>query len=306
MFPFFQPSPPPAQHAAVVLPRHAVMAQPVPPGLHIRQVTAANYDAELDDIGSLLPGYPYIAVDTEYPGVVHRPPTDPEKRLIPPERYALVKANVDDVPIVQLGITLCNELGDAPVVHDSNGHPHEIAWEVTFSDFDARRDPHAPESVAFLRSRGLDFDQARAGGVSSAAFADKLAAVLSSAAPWREGELTWAAFGGAYDFGYLTKMLAGGRPLPETWHEFMGKATALLGGRVFDAKFMAENGESTDLSGGLRHVADILAVPRLFPARPFLAGRKSHTAGRIYTAMRRRVLYMDGGASFNCRLDGLH
>ncbi|WVZ53196.1 hypothetical protein U9M48_004170 [Paspalum notatum var. saurae] len=91
-----------------------------------------------------------------------------------------------------------------------SGCPHEIAWEVTFSDFNSSHDRHAAESVAFLWSRGLDFDQARARSVSSTAFVEKLVAALSSAASWCEGELTWAVFGGAYDFGYLIKMLAGG------------------------------------------------------------------------------------------------
>jgi hypothetical protein len=101
-------------------------------------------------------------------------------------------------------------------------------------DFD---DARRPESVAFLWLQGIDIDQARAHGVSSVAFAVKLAAVLS-ATPKRD-ELTWAAyFGGAYDFAY---MVAGGRPLPETWHKFMAEAKALLGGgRVFDMMWHCE------------------------------------------------------------------
>ena len=68
---------------------------------------------------------------------------------------------------------------------------------------------HAAESVAFLRSLGIDLDQARASGVSSAAFAAKLAAVLSASATPQRGQLTWVAFGGAYDFAYMVKMLTG-------------------------------------------------------------------------------------------------
>ncbi|RLN30893.1 hypothetical protein C2845_PM05G25230 [Panicum miliaceum] len=214
--------------------------------------------------------------------------------LPPPERYALLKANVDELPVVALDSS-------------DGGRPFEVAWEVTLSDFDARRDRHAPESVAFLRSRGVDFDQSRARGVASAAFAAKLAAVLSSAR--QRGELTWAAFGGAYYFAYVVKMLAGGRPLPGTWHEFAAQARALLGGRVFDAKYMAELCERADLCGGLRRVAASLSVPRKNspePAAACLAGRKSHSACRIYTAMRRRILYRDGGASHQGLIDGLH
>ena len=98
-------------------------------------------------------------------------------------------------------------------------------------------------------------------------------------------------FGGAYDFAYLVKMLAGGRPLPGTWHAFATQARALLGGRLFDAKYMAEHCERADLCGGLRRLAASLSVQRTnSPELPAacLAGRKSHSACRIYTAMRMR------------------
>jgi CCR4-NOT transcription complex subunit 7/8 len=286
------------------------MVPPQVPDLQVRPVTAANYETELDCIGFLLARYPYVAIDTEYPGTVHRPRPPwmaAERDLSPPERYALVKANVDEIPVVQLGITLCDWFGNVPTFADGDGRQHEVAWEVTFSDFDVHRHRHAPESVAFLQSRGLDFDHARARGVSSAAFAAMLAAVLSSPA-WRLEEVTWAAFGGAHDFAYLVKMLAGGRPLPGTWHEFAALAGDLLGGRVFDAKYMAEHCERTDLSGGgLRGVAASLRVRQDLPERPaWLAGRKSYVASRVFTAMRRRVMYRDGGASREGLIDGLH
>ena len=290
---------------------HAVAAPPVL-DVQVRPVTAANYEAELDAIGSLLASYPFVAIDTEYPGTVHRPPPGRSAaQLAPPEQYALVKANVDELTVVQLGLTLCDEYGNIPVALDGGGRPLEVAWEVTFSDFDARRDRHAPESVEFLRSSGIDFDRSRARGVASAAFAAKLAAVLSSAREQRRGgELTWAKFGGAYDFAYLVKMLAGGRPLPGTWHEFVAQARALLGGRLFDAKYMAEHCECADLCGGLRRVAARLSVQRRDSPEPpppaCLAGGKSHSACRIYTAMRRRILYRDGGASHQGLMDGLH
>ena len=61
--------------------------------------------------------------------------------------------------------------------------------------------------------------RARTDGGSSASFAAKLTVVLSPT-PWRN-ELDWVAFGGTYDFTYMVKILTGGRPLPETWHEFI-------------------------------------------------------------------------------------
>ncbi|RLM69405.1 hypothetical protein C2845_PM17G13920 [Panicum miliaceum] len=277
-------------------------------GLSIQLVTAANYEAELETIGALLRRFPVIAIDTEYPGTVHRSPAGlREGDLTPDERYALVKANVDELPVVRLGITLCDAGGNVPLVAGAgDGRPlQQRAWEFIFSDFDPLRDRHAPASVAFLRSRGVDFRLAREGGVRSPAFAARLAAVL---APARlRGDLAWAAFGGAYDFAYMVKMLSGGQPLPGTWHEFMAQAKALLGGRVFDGKYMAEHSGRPDLcGGGLRRVAARLGVPLPNLAPPCLAGPKSHTACGIYIAMRRHFWDHDHGACFDGLIDGFH
>ncbi|KAF8666005.1 hypothetical protein HU200_054094 [Digitaria exilis] len=264
-------------------------AMPAPPavGLTVTKVTAANLETELRVIAILLRRYPIIVIDTEYPGTVHRPP--PRRResdLSHGERYALVKANVDELPIVQLGITLCDAEGKLPLAMDAYGRTVEPIWEFTFSDFDMRHGRYAQESVAFLVSQGVDFDGARRDGVSSAVFATKFAAVV---APTRvRGDLTWVAFGGAYDFAYLVKMLSGSQPLPETLHEFMVWTRNLLGGRLFDAKYMAEHSGRADLCiGGLRRMASRLGTPVLDQEPPCLAGPKSHTTCRVYTAIRR-------------------
>ncbi|CAN6373266.1 unnamed protein product [Urochloa humidicola] len=302
-------------------------------GLEVRPVTAANYETELDQIGSLLPKFPVIVFDTEYPGVAHRPPPGRrESDLTPPERYALIKANVDEVPMLQLGITLCDADGNVPIFPDTGGPAgacYERAWVFTFSDFDAGRDRHAPESVTFLRSRGVDLDAARANGVSSAAFEARFAvAVLAparlatAAAVDPARRLTWVAYGGAHDFAYMVKMLSGGRPLPGTWHEFMARARDLLGGGgMFDAKYMAEHsGLLAGNGGGLRGVAAQLGgkMP-LVPEPPFLAGPKCRAACRVYRVMRRhyRELYAglplpwhfvhhDHGVCFDGLIDGFH
>ncbi|KAG2650396.1 probable CCR4-associated factor 1 homolog 11 [Panicum virgatum] len=275
--------------------------------VELQSVTASNFEAELDTVAALLPRHPYVVVDTEYPGTVHRPPAGTrDADLSPDERYALVRANVDELPIVQLGLTLCDAHGNLPVVADyETGHHVERAWEFNFSDFDISRHRHAPQSVEFLTSQGIDFDQARECGVSSAAFKSKLAGILSAAA-LAERELTWVAFGGAYDLAYLVKILGDGQPLPETRAEFMARVRALLGGRVFDAKYMAENCGRGDLRGvGLRSVAANLGVPRPIVEPPCLAGPKSLTACRIHTVMRLHVLSQNDVAAYEGLIDGL-
>ncbi|CAD6270773.1 unnamed protein product [Miscanthus lutarioriparius] len=109
-------------------------------------------------------------------------------------------------------------------------------------------------------------------------------------------------------------MLGGGQPLPETRQGFMERVRDLLGGRVFDAKFMAENCGRADLRGvGLRSVSANLGVPK--PANlgapspgadlPWLAGTKSLVAYRIHTILRLHVLSQDAAAGFEGVIDGL-
>jgi CCR4-NOT transcription complex subunit 7/8 len=286
---------------------HAMAAAaPAAPGLAVTSVTAENFEAELDDMAALLQMYPTVVIDTEYPGTVHRPSAGRRERDVTPgECYALVKANVDELPLVQLGITLCDANGNVPIaVVAADGSACQRAWEFTFSDFDPLRDSHAPASVAFLASQGVDFPAARLRGVSSATFASRIAAIL---APARlRGDLTWVAFGGAYDFAYMVKMLSGGLPLPGTWQEFMARARDLLGGGMFDAKYMAEHSGRADLiGGGQRRVAGRLGAPVLFPEPPCLAGPKSHSACYVYTAMRRHFRDLYGGHDYGAFFDGL-
>ncbi|KAL4327805.1 hypothetical protein AHAS_Ahas13G0136800 [Arachis hypogaea] len=64
------------------------------------------------------------------------------------------------------------------------------------------RDIHAKDSVALLRSQGIDFARNAVAGVSSVHFA-KLAA--ASGLLFNKA-LTWVTFHGAYDIGYLHVM----------------------------------------------------------------------------------------------------
>ncbi|XP_021317840.1 probable CCR4-associated factor 1 homolog 11 [Sorghum bicolor] len=137
-------------------------------------------------------------------------------------------------------------------------------------------------------------------GVPSTDFAARLAEVLAKVPQ----PLMWVAFGGAFDFAHMVKMLSGGQPLPETRGEFLARARDLLHGMVFDAKYMAEHcGRAELCAGGLRTVASILGVPQLIPVPPSLAGPKSHTACCIFNVMR---LVIHGGTSYDGLIDGRH
>nr|AAK52531.1 Putative CCR4-associated factor 1 [Oryza sativa Japonica Group]AAN04513.1 Putative CCR4-associated factor 1 [Oryza sativa Japonica Group]ABB46658.2 CAF1 family ribonuclease containing protein [Oryza sativa Japonica Group] len=251
-------------------------------------MTAANLDSEMGLIGEMMVQYPYVTIDVEFAGVVHHPPYT-GSRPTPDEIYAALKSNVDEVPAVQIGITLSDAEGNLPT-RSSSSPEQEIAWEVVFSDFDAGRDPHVVDSVEFLKNQGIDFDLARQIGVTSTAFGEKLLAILPP--PSRRGELTWSAFGGAYDMGYLLKMLTGGQPLPETRQQFMQLVKSRLGGgRIFDSKYLVEHDRQDLRNAGLRHTADVLGV-RQQEGVKMLAGHKSVVAAAIFATIRSQGVHL--------------
>jgi hypothetical protein len=78
--------------------------------IEIREVWADNLEAEMVNIRELVDKYPYVAMDTEFPGVVARPigafqsSTD--------YQYQTLRCNVDLLKIIQLGLSFCDDNGD--------------------------------------------------------------------------------------------------------------------------------------------------------------------------------------------------
>jgi CCR4-NOT transcription complex subunit 7/8 len=89
------------------------MTQPqevnIPIPTRIIDVWEDNMFEELERIMSMISIYNYIAMDTEFPGIVHVPRTKTDDY-----EYQLVKINVDELKLIQLGITLFDSDGVAP------------------------------------------------------------------------------------------------------------------------------------------------------------------------------------------------
>lgn len=225
----------------------------------IREVWARNLADELFLIDHILPRYPYIAMDTEFPGTIYSPAIEKHQLslLSPDQNYSVMKANVDALKLIQLGLTLSDSGGNLPGTHCS------YVWEFNFRDFNMDVDSHNPDSIALLKQQGIDFQRNMKYGIDSAKFGRLLlgSRILSPM-------VHWITFHGAYDFGFLLKILTG-RRLPEDLSMFMGLVNAYFGGAVYDMKHMMQNCDG--LYGGLERVAKTLGVDRV-------AG-KSHQAG---------------------------
>jgi CCR4-NOT transcription complex subunit 7/8 len=228
------------------------------PPIMIREVWAYNLDAEFSLIRQVVHEYPYISMDTEFPGVIYTPKVD-RRFLQPSDHYRCLKANVDALKLIQLGLTLSDADGNLPLVGTNR-----CIWEFNFRDFDVEHDPHNRDSIDMLQRQGIDLNRNFSIGVDSWRFSELM---LNSGLVFNKS-VVWVTFHSAYDFGYLVKVLTR-RNLPDRLEDFLGILTILFGKNVYDMKHMIRFCNA--LYGGLERVATTLNVSRV-------AG-KSHQAG---------------------------
>jgi len=223
----------------------AATAMETPRPIVVREVWQDNLEQEFSEIGRALHHHRFVALDTEFPGHVFPTPCRNHSKLSPAENYLSMKRNVDATKIIQLGLALCDANGDSCLV-----------WQFNFRDFNKETDLLNPDSIALLERQGIDFQKNQEMGINSVDFAR----LIINSGLLRNPTITWATFHGAYDFGYLIKILFG-RELPFDLMKFMGLVVHFFGYRVFDIKNMIRMCDG--LYGGLEKVAKALGVDRV-------------------------------------------
>ncbi|OEL19843.1 hypothetical protein BAE44_0019139 [Dichanthelium oligosanthes] len=183
----------------------AAPLQALPPpvaGVPVREVWAGNLDAEVSFLHNVATGARFVAFAVHYPGVVHgaAPPQADHNTLTPEQRYAAIKANVDALKPLQVGLASARTT-----------------------------------AAAYLEERGMDLDAHRVHGIPMARFAD----ALHCSGLLRRLDLSWISYTGAYHVVYLLKVIRGGLPLPGDMRVFLGTARRFLGGDIYDVACMA-------------------------------------------------------------------
>ena len=207
---------------------------------NIINVWQDNLEEAMRDIAEIVQTHPYVAMDTEFPGVVARPYGT--FRSHTDYQYQTLKCNVDLLRIIQLGLTFSDE----------NGNLHErCTWQFHFS-FNLGNDIFAQDSIDLLRKAGVDFDKHQRDGIDVEEFGGLM---MVSGLTLCE-EVRWISFHSYFDFGYLVKVLTN-QQLPEKESDFF----ALLSDYFpcfFDIKYIMKSCES--LKGGLNRIAETLEV----------------------------------------------
>lgn len=210
----------------------------------IKEVWADNLTDEFDVIESLLPRYPVIAMDTEFPGIVARPLGS--FRSQSDYLYQSLRCNVDLLRIIQLGITLSDEDGNTP--------PGVSTWQFNFH-FSLDHDTYAQESIDLLVNSGLDFGQHQARGIQ----VEEFGALLMTSGMVLCPRPVWVSFHSVFDFGYLIKVLTA-QALPADEADFFDLLQTFFPA-LYDIKLMMRVGRS--LKGGLQDLADDLGIVRV-------------------------------------------
>jgi CCR4-NOT transcription complex subunit 7/8 len=194
--------------------------------------------------------FPYLAMDTEFPGVVARPVGT--FRNSGEYHYQTLRLNVDMLKLIQLGLTFTDAKGNLPRINNEL-----CVWQFNFKEFKLCEDMFAEDSIELLKASGIDFAQNESRGIDVGRFGE----LLTVSGVVLNEDVRWITFHSGYDFGYLLKVLTAA-PLPPSESDFF-ELLKLFFPTVYDIKYLMKFCNS--LHGGLNKLAETLDVCRIGP-----------------------------------------
>ncbi|KXS20884.1 CAF1-domain-containing protein [Gonapodya prolifera JEL478] len=231
----------------------------------IRDVWASNLEEEMAAIRDMVEKYPYIAMDTEFPGVVARPIGT--FKTSADYHYQTLRCNVDLLRLIQLGVTCADEEGNLP--------EGVCTWQFNFK-FNLQDDMYAQDSIDLLTKSGIDFKRHEEYGID----VDHFGELLTTSGLVLFDDVKWISFHSGYDFGYLLKVLTS-QTLPAEEADFF-ELLRMYFPCIYDIKYLMKS--CKNLKGGLQDVADELQVQRIGPQHQ--AGSDALLTCRTFFKMR--------------------
>mmetsp|Transcript_10761 Transcript_10761/g.14257 ORF Transcript_10761/g.14257 Transcript_10761/m.14257 type:complete len:366 (+) Transcript_10761:290-1387(+) len=212
--------------------------------LEIRNVWADNVEKEMAELRRVVEKYPYVAMDTEFPGVVAKPVSE---SFSPDYHYKSLQVNVDMLKIIQLGLAFADEEG--------NFAPGCPCWQFNFK-FSLDDDMFAQDSIDLLQNSGISFENHAKRGIDPLLFGE----LLMVSGLVLDDRVKWVTFHSGYDFAYLLKLLTT-QCLPKEEKGFF-ELLKIYFPTVYDIKYMTSILDGY-FSGGLQKLADDLGCQRL-------------------------------------------
>lgn len=214
----------------------------------LHDVWAANLEEEFARLREFIDDYPYVAMDTEFPGVVNTPMG--QFRSKEDFNYQQLFVNVNVLKLIQVGFTLMNEKGELP--------PNRDIWQFNLH-FNPSEDMFSAESLELLRLAGFDFTKHQSDGILLEDFGE----LLTTSGLVCDPRICWITFHSCFDFGYLIRAIMLGN-LPENEKDFYQYHKKLFP-NSYDIKMLLRQPAPMQamLKGGLQEVADQLHVQRI-------------------------------------------
>lgn len=242
------------------------MVLTAPKEFQFREVWASNLEEEMANIRDTVELFPYVAMDTEFPGIVARPIGS--FRSTADYHYQTLRCNVDLLKIIQLGLTFCDEHGNLP--------PTVCTWQFNFK-FNLLEDMYAQDSIDLLTRSGIEFKKNEEFGIDVNEFGE----LLMSSGVVLSDRIKWISFHSGYDFGYLLKLLTCS-PLPAEETEFFELVHTYFP-CIYDIKYLMKS--CKNLKGGLNELAEDLSIERIGPQHQ--AGSDSLLTAATFFKMRK-------------------
>ena len=231
---------------------------------YIVDVYKNNFNEEMTKISRLIDDYPYVSMDTEFPGFQSQASMFINDSHDPNVHYKFMKSNVDSLKIIQVGITLQNAYGEYP--------DGVRAWQFNFQ-FDIDKDDCQVDSIQLLQKAGINFTLSKTMGISEEDFGELLTV---SGLVFNE-KTHWLTFHSGYDFGYMLRLLTGEK-LPDSINGFISQLKIFFP-NFYDLKHVTLKIGQT-YSSGLQAIASSYGVQRVGTMHQ--AGSDSLITGGLY------------------------